>query len=237
MNPKKPKDIIELMSEPDKNLVNDLVSFYFKDVRKALSEAQATNIIVEGLGTFRAKSWKLPDIIAETEKMRDKYKAVVDNQNPITFQKFAILKDYEDKLEKLYALRDKLELDKQKKEQMKHLKEIWKHRKQILEGVGNAIFKKEKIEAIANSRMEICKACPIIDLTGEKCVVPGTQPCCGACGCKLAFKTRSLSSQCEHPDGPKWEAVLEQAEEDKLYQEINYNPDEHGGDITGNTEV
>lgn len=108
-----------MMSEPNKNLASDLISFYWKDVRKALSDCKGANIIIEGLGTFRAKSWKLDEIIEENEKKRDRYKALVDNQNPITFQKFAILKEYEDKLEKLYALREKLEQDKLKKEQVK----------------------------------------------------------------------------------------------------------------------
>lgn len=105
------------------------------------------------------------------------------------------------------------------------LQEILKHRKQILEGVKNSVFKKSYIETIAAERMAICNACPILDTTGEKCMVPGTQPCCGECGCKLSFKTRSLSSECAHPDGPKWEAVLEQHEEDTLYKEIDFNPD------------
>jgi hypothetical protein len=96
---------------------------------------------------------------------------------------------------------------------------------QILEGVKNSIFKKDHIEFIASERMKICQACPLIDLKGDKCMVPGTAPCCGACGCKLAFKTRSLSSECAHPDKPKWESILTDEEQDKLYEEIKYNPE------------
>lgn len=108
---------------------------------------------------------------------------------------------------------------------LKNLGEILKHRKQILEGVSNSMFKKDHVEKIAKERLEICAKCPLIDNEGNKCMVPGTQPCCSACGCKLAFKTRSLSSECAHPDGPKWPAILEQDEEDKLYKEIDYKPD------------
>jgi hypothetical protein len=106
------------------------------------------------------------------------------------------------------------------------LKQIWTHRKQIFEGITNSIFKKDIVEKIAAERMMICKACPIIDLEGSKCMVPGTQPCCGDCGCKLGLKTRSLSSECTHPDGPKWPAIMEQEEEDKLYKEIGYEPEQ-----------
>jgi hypothetical protein len=104
------------------------------------------------------------------------------------------------------------------------LKKIWNSRKLILEGVKNSFLRRPAVEKIAFERMEICIECPLIDNTGESCLVPGTQPCCGACGCKLSFKTRSLASQCEHPDGPRWKATMTQAEEDVYYKKINYNP-------------
>lgn len=97
---------------------------------------------------------------------------------------------------------------------------IWKAKGQILEGVANSVFKKEHVEEIAEHRINICKSCPLYDTTGNGCLIPGTQPCCnimqGGCGCSLGFKTRSLSSSCTHPDGPKWEAELTQEEEDAI---------------------
>jgi len=73
--------------------------------------------------------------------------------------------------------------------------------------------------------LAICNECPSLDKTGDNCLMAGTQPCCSICGCKLAFKTRSLSSECPHPDGPKWKATMTEEEQDKYYKEINYNPD------------
>jgi len=105
------------------------------------------------------------------------------------------------------------------------LKLIFSNRKKIVEGVKNSLFKKSEIEAIALERMEICKACPLIDVLGTKCMIPGTAPCCSACGCKLSYKTRSLSSQCEHPEAPRWKAELSEQEQDELYSEIKYDPD------------
>ena len=107
----------------------------------------------------------------------------------------------------------------------KKLGDIFRNRKQILEGITNSLFKKGHIEKIAADRMKICNDCSRLDLEGTKCMIPGTQPCCSECGCKFSFKTRSLSSECPHPDGAKWEAILEPEEEDKLYKEINYDPD------------
>ena len=41
----------------------------------------------------------------------------------------------------------------------------------------------------------------------------GTGHCCNECGCSLAFKTRSLSSDCPLD---KWKAFMTEEEEDKL---------------------
>ncbi len=69
--------------------------------------------------------------------------------------------------------------------------------------------------------MQICNECDLLDVQGEGCMVPGTQPCCnenkGGCGCSLSLKTRALSSDC--PLG-KWEAILTEEEEDKLNEKL-----------------
>ena len=103
----------------------------------------------------------------------------------------------------------------------KNIIKIWKNKGQILEGITNSIFKKEDVEEIAQHRMQICNECDLLDVQGEGCMVPGTQPCCnekkGGCGCSLSLKTRALSSDC--PLG-KWEAILTEEEEDKLNQKL-----------------
>ena len=90
----------------------------------------------------------------------------------------------------------------------------------------NSIFKKEDVEIIANDRMKICADCVHIDHTGSKCDVPGTQPCCGKCGCSLKFKLRSLSSGCGDEKYPRWNAVLSEKEEDALKESIEYKDPE-----------
>jgi hypothetical protein len=105
------------------------------------------------------------------------------------------------------------------------LKTIWKNKLQILEGLKNTWVRHPKIERIAYDRLSICEDCDLIDREGTKCVMPGTQPCCGECGCKLTLKARSLSSECPHPSGPKWKALMTDQEEDEYYARINYDPD------------
>jgi len=87
------------------------------------------------------------------------------------------------------------------KKTVRILKEVWSKRHRILEGIKNYMVKTDHVEKIAEVRMSICKECPLIDLKGTKCFAPGTQPCCGSCGCSLEFKTRSVGDTC--PEG-KW---------------------------------
>lgn len=91
---------------------------------------------------------------------------------------------------------------------------------QIFEGVKNTIFKQEDVELIANERWKICKKCEFLDNVGDKCVMPGTEPCCGECGCSMTFKLRALSSSCPKE---KWTAIMTEEEEDKLNDRINGN--------------
>ena len=93
------------------------------------------------------------------------------------------------------------------------LKKIWNNRKQIYEGIKNSVMRDEYVEDVSAKRMALCNECSEIDLKGSKCEMPGTQPCCGNCGCSLAFKTRALSSEC--PIG-EWPALMSENEEDKL---------------------
>lgn len=93
---------------------------------------------------------------------------------------------------------------------MNTLKKIWKERHKIMEGVKNTIIRDELVENVAKLRHQECDACPS---KGKECAVPGTAPCCNECGCSLAFKTRSLSSEC--PLG-KWKALITEEEEDNL---------------------
>ena len=100
------------------------------------------------------------------------------------------------------------------------LKKLWKARRQILEGVTNTVFKKEFIEKVAAYRKKICDKCKHND--GE-CEVPGSGPCCGACGCSLTFKLRALSSACGLTTlnkDPLWLPILSEEDEDRIIAEI-----------------
>ncbi len=110
---------------------------------------------------------------------------------------------------------------------IKNLIQIWKNRSNIFDGIFNRFITREHIELVAKARIDVCTGCPLFDTKGTSCMIPGTTPCCSACGCKLSFKTRALSAECEHPDGPRWIATITQDQEDKIYKRLNYNPDDN----------
>jgi hypothetical protein len=105
---------------------------------------------------------------------------------------------------------------------LEKIKTVWSTKWLILEGVFNYYFTRKKIEKIAYWRNEICNNCPLLDLIGDKCLVPGTQPCCSSCGCSLKYKIRSMSSEC--PKG-QWFAVMTEEEEDVLNAKLGNNGD------------
>lgn len=77
------------------------------------------------------------------------------------------------------------------------------------------------------ARLEICKTCPYYDPKGEskKAVISGSASC-GACGCPLATKLRSLSTECGATvlgEEPKWGPVVDEETEDKILKQINEN--------------
>lgn len=94
-----------------------------------------------------------------------------------------------------------------------------------MEGVLNTVIKKKDVEDIAKARMAVCEECPHIDREGAKCFVPGTQPCCSKCGCKLAWKTRSLSSSCGDEENPRWNALVSEHDEAEIFNKLNIKND------------
>ena len=98
----------------------------------------------------------------------------------------------------------------------------FKNLEKIAEGVKNNIFKKEHVEAVFKDRLSICEKCLHYDLEGKGCMAPGTQPCCGDCGCSLDFKLRSLSSECSKGH---WGAKVSEETEELITKQIE--KDEH----------
>jgi nucleoid DNA-binding protein len=113
MNPKKVKKIYEIVSEDlniNKDLVEDLVEFYYKDVRKLLTNLEHPRINIDGLGQFVAKPKTVSNAIEKINKSFDKL-------DTSTFKAYHNKKSIENKLELLLNLSSKLKLVNNKKQE------------------------------------------------------------------------------------------------------------------------
>jgi hypothetical protein len=112
MNPKKVKKIYEAVAEDlnlNKDLVEDLVEFYYKDVRKLLTNLEYPRINVDGLGQFVAKPKAVSGSIEKITKS-------LDDHDTSTFKAYHNKKAMEVKLDLLIKLHSKI-LDQESKKQ------------------------------------------------------------------------------------------------------------------------
>jgi nucleoid DNA-binding protein len=103
MIPKKPEKIIKQVAEDldlSVNTVDDIVGFYYKALRKKLSELDELRINVPGLGHFSVKSYSLRRSIEKNEKIKSKL-------NPEVFSNYPKIKKIETKLEVLHKAEKK----------------------------------------------------------------------------------------------------------------------------------
>jgi len=113
MNPKKVRKIYDIVSEDlniKKDLVEDLVEFYYADVRKLLTNLEYPRINIDGLGQFVAKP---KAVITSIDKIRKS----LEGHDTSTFKAYHNKKAMENKLELLLKLSSKLELVNNKKQE------------------------------------------------------------------------------------------------------------------------
>ena len=130
MNPKKPKDFFAPVAKTfnvSEQLISDIVGAYWKDVKQSMLKGLSPNIVLEGLGTFKAKPWKLPETIGKYERIYNKYKTLTDDPETASFQKFTILKETEQRLNILNELQVKINQESNKQKQIKHKRYVGKN--------------------------------------------------------------------------------------------------------------
>lgn len=117
MRPKKAKEFIKptaLDMGLQESLVEDVVSFYWSAVQKALSNIESASVTVASLGVFRVRVKKI-------KKLQARYTKYLENTDPesMTFNKHSVKKLAEFKLERLLAIEKELEEERKKKEEVK----------------------------------------------------------------------------------------------------------------------
>jgi len=113
--PKKARQLIPDVAQKldlAETLVDDVVSFYWKEVRKSITGLRHHSVYVETLGTFKAKSWKL-------DGLRKKYDDFSNHCTTNTFTRYALKKEAEDRRDKIQRIIDMLKQEDLKKQQIK----------------------------------------------------------------------------------------------------------------------
>lgn len=116
MVPKKASEFIPLVAKElglDEEVVDAVVSAYWKDIRIALTELEGPCINVLNFGYFMARRKKL-------KELEYKYSNFVkERPNVTTFRRYAIIKDTQSRLDKVKNLLLKIEQEDIKKQKVK----------------------------------------------------------------------------------------------------------------------
>jgi len=129
MTPKKPKAFIkptaEALNQPEA-LVDDIVSFYWSTVRKALSELESPSLTITNLGTFKVRYNQIP-------KLEKKYQNYLDGLIPekMTFNKHTLQNVSRVKLDNLALIREKMEEEHERKKQVRTKRKEYVHNKSL----------------------------------------------------------------------------------------------------------
>ena len=119
MNPKKANKLyVDLSEDLDMSvdLIEDLVQFYYKELRTNLSGLKHARINVDGLGQFVAKAGLV-------RKSIPRYKKILNSHDTSTFSAYYNKKMLEEKVECLESLEKKICLEETKKELTKGIKD------------------------------------------------------------------------------------------------------------------
>lgn len=125
MLPKKAREFIKPTAEKvgkSEDFVNDLISFFWEDVRRAIVEMRGHILYIPYLGDIKIKPWKLEELIAKYEFYLQIHNKKVADGEVISFARFKIAKDVESQLAKCLRAKESLEQDKVKKLHIKQLR-------------------------------------------------------------------------------------------------------------------
>jgi len=115
LNPKKPKVLLEnlyLDLDLDKNLVTDIIDFYWLNVRKSITQVTYPRIGIENLGSFELK-------IKSLENTINKYQNALDKTDTSNFRKYSKHVAIKNRLEILEKSKVIILEEKERKKQIK----------------------------------------------------------------------------------------------------------------------
>tara|TARA_R110000803_G_scaffold210668_1_gene283100 strand:- start:3309 stop:3695 length:387 start_codon:yes stop_codon:yes gene_type:complete len=120
MKPKKARLLYQELSEEKdltKGLVEDLVDFYYKNVRTLLSELHHPRINITGLGLFTTRKHAINKAIPRFERY-------LENHDTSTYSAYYNKKMLEEKVEFLHSIKDQIDSEQIRKEEFKKNKNV-----------------------------------------------------------------------------------------------------------------
>jgi nucleoid DNA-binding protein len=112
MIPKKPKLLYKQLAEEtnlNETLIDNLITFYYKEVRSEMSALNHTKIYIDGLGQFIVKSRTVDNLIL-------KYERIIAKADNYSFSSYHNKIRLTTRLEELNAVKLKLQEDKSKRQ-------------------------------------------------------------------------------------------------------------------------
>ena len=119
MIPKSHKIFIKPTAEElsvSETLVEDVVEFFYSDVRRTLNELKSLNVKIDNLGTFKIKEKELSKL---KSKLEGHLKALED---PESFNQMRIRKDVKIKYDKISRVSELINAEKERKKEHKKTK-------------------------------------------------------------------------------------------------------------------
>lgn len=130
MNPLKRKDIVKITAEQlglPINVVEDIVSFYYKQVSKKLGSAEFTAVNVSNLGIFVIKKKALAKKIDAYDGFVGRLEVEHENDTESSMDKFGLIMEKRHELEKFRGLMTKLDNEVIRKKEVTERKIAFKN--------------------------------------------------------------------------------------------------------------
>ena len=117
MNPKKYKEITDEVAKDmglDKQLVEEVVQFFYSQVRKNLSKLTSSRLLLPGLGTFVLRKQKLK---TQIKKNSD----ILNNLDPTQFNNYK--RSVREKLDRLNSIQEIVNREEEERQNFKEQKD------------------------------------------------------------------------------------------------------------------
>lgn len=125
MKPLKRKQLIELTAQQvniSKDIVDDVVSYYYHTVQKKLSLADCHSVTVPRLGTFVVKKKSLVQMILKHQR----FVAKIEQDEDISVKIYELIIEKRAEIERLTKLQEKMAEEDQRREEVKLKKQEYR---------------------------------------------------------------------------------------------------------------